>query len=105
MTHMEPPLLLKEVRPAELRSWEVKFYLWISSDFYVATFIFKCDPWRVNRLLPKKHDATTLGVLRGFVREEMMVLYPVSHKRDILFESKQKGGRVLLRTERLGPGL
>ena len=25
MTHMEHPLLLKEVRPAELRSWEVKF--------------------------------------------------------------------------------
>ena len=53
MTHMEPPLLLKEVRPAELRSWEVKFDSWLScslqgsphSDFFVATFISKCDPW------------------------------------------------------------
>ena len=93
MTHMEPPLLLKEVRPAELRSWEVKFDSWLScslqgsppSDFYVATFISKRNPWGVNRLLPKKRDTTTLSDLRGFLREEMKVLYPVSHRRDILF--------------------
>ena len=53
MTHMEPPLLLKEVRPAELRSWEMKFDSWLKCsvqgspplDFFVATFLSKCDPW------------------------------------------------------------
>ena len=101
MTNMEHTLLLKEVRPAELRSWEVKFDSWLScsfqgtppTDFYVATFISKCDAWWVNRLLPKKQDNITMGDLRGFVREEMKVLYPVSCRRDILFESKQKGGQ------------
>ena len=44
-------------------------------------------------LLPKKWDSTTLGDLRGYVREEMKVLFPVSGRRDILFECKQKGGQ------------
>ena len=83
-----------------MRSWEEKFNSWLScslqgsppSDFYVATIISKCNPWWVNRLLPKKRDTTTLSDLRGFVREEMNVLFPVSRRRDILFENKQKGG-------------
>ena len=83
MTHIQPAMLVKEVRPAELHAWEEKFDSWMShslqgtapSDFAVSTFLSLCDAWWVNRLLPKKRDSTTLGDLRGFVREEMKVLF------------------------------
>ena len=49
MVHMQPAMLVKEVRPAEVQSWEIKFDSWMScslqgtppSDFAVSTF-FLC---------------------------------------------------------------
>ena len=45
ITHMEPLLLMKEMRPSELRSWELKFNSWLSCslqgsapvEFYVLS--------------------------------------------------------------------
>ena len=34
-----------------------------------------------------------MGDLRGFMRVELKVLYPVSRRWDILSECKQKGGQ------------
>ena len=98
MVHMQPSMLVKEVRPAELRAWEVKFDNWLKcslqgsapDDFAVNTFLSLCDTWWINRLLPKKKDNSTFGDLRLIVRDEMKVLFPISKRRDLLFKSKQK---------------
>ena len=33
--HMQPAMLVKEVRPAELRAWEVNFENWMSCSFLI----------------------------------------------------------------------
>ena len=94
-------MLVKEVRAAELRAWEVKFDNWMRcslqgtapGDFAVNTFLSVCDTWWINRLLPKKKDSTILGDLTLIVRDKMKVLFPISKRRDLLFECRQKNGQ------------
>ena len=48
------------------------------------------DSWWLNKLLPKQKDNSSLSDLRLVVREEMKILFPISKRRDLLFECKKK---------------
>ena len=84
MVHMQPPMILREVSPSELRAWEVKFDNWLKCslqgvappDFAVNTFLSLVDSWWLNRLLPKQKDNSSLSDLRLVVCEKMEVLFP-----------------------------
>ena len=48
------------------------------------------DAWWLNCLLPKKKDNCTVKDMKGFLRDEMRILFPVLRCRDLLFECRQK---------------
>ena len=84
---------MKEIRPSEIRAWELKYEKWFRcslqgqppAELEVDTFLSLVDPWWPNRLQPKCEVETQVRV-----REEMRILYPISRRRDILFECRQK---------------
>ena len=97
MDHMKPFSLVKDVRPSELRSWKLKYDKWFRNSFQgtpllkleVDSFLLFLDSWWMSRLQPRVKKDTNVEDLWKWVGEEMKVLYPISRRQDMLFESRQ----------------
>ena len=58
MDHMKPQMLVKDVKPSEMRTWRYKYNQWFRSSFQgpvplelqVDTFMCFLDSWWMNRL-------------------------------------------------------
>ena len=98
---MKPEVQMREVRPSEMRAWKYKFDQWFRSSFQgsvplsleVDTFMCFLDSWWLNRIQPKVRKETCIEDLWRSVAEEMKVLWPISRRREMLFECKHKQGR------------
>lgn len=85
---LRPFTLVQEIRPSEFRAWELKYEKWFRcslqsqppAELEVDTFLLLVDLWWLNRLQPKCKVGTTMGDLRGWVSEEMRILYPISRR-------------------------
>ena len=101
---MKPECLVKEIKPAELRTWRFKYDQWTSASFQgsvppeveVNTFLCYLDASWQSRLWPKMRRDTCLEDLWRWVVEEMRVKWPISICRELLFGCKQKGRQAAL---------
>ena len=53
------------------------------------------DSWWLNRIQPKVRKDTCIEDLWRSVAEEMKVMWPISRRREMLFECKQKQGQAV----------
>ena len=84
-----------------MRSWRYKYEQWFCSSFtgttpfelQVDTFLCFMDNWWLNRLRPKVRRDTCVEDLWMLVEEEMKIQWPISRRREMLFDCRQKRGQ------------